>query len=82
MENLMTATIAIGILLSFFAQLEEQAVYASDLALNYTESMTQGLDCVLDNKLLVECNPELFSNEELKGALNNLNHTITENTLG
>ena len=72
MRELITATVTISILLTFFAQLEDQAHAVSAKTLLFTQDMQDGLDCVLDGKLLIECEPQLVGDY---GFDENLNET-------
>ena len=67
------AILVIGILLSFFVQLESIANDTSAQAIAFADDMNSGLDCVLDGKLLVDCQPELFQDY---GFHENLNETM------
>ena len=70
MKELLIAPVVIGILLSFFVQLEAIANDTSNQAIAFADDMNSGLDCVLDGKLLVDCQPELFTDYNFHENLN------------
>jgi hypothetical protein len=73
MKELLIAPVVIGILLSFFVQLESIANDTSVKAIAFADDMDSGLSCVLDGKLLVDCQPELFQDY---GFHENINETM------
>ena len=70
MKELLVGPVVIGILLSFFVQLESIANDTSTQAIAFADDMDSGLNCVLDGKLLVDCQPELFTDYTFHENLN------------
>jgi hypothetical protein len=73
MKDVILGVAVIGMLLTFFVQLNTIAESVSAQTIDFAIDMDEGLSCVLEGKLLVECQPELF---EDYGFNENLNTTI------
>lgn len=80
MKEIASITVVFGILLSLFAQLEVQANMASDQVLEFTNDMNMGLECVLDGKLLVDCQPDLFEDYGFNENLNTTSQILNDFT--
>jgi len=78
MRELIFGTAAIGILLSFFVQLESIANDSSNQVIAFADDMDSGLSCVLDGKLLVDCQPKLFTDYGFDENLNETRAVVTD----